>query len=158
MIRLFETLKKELSAGRGCVMASILASSGSTPRGAGAKMVVLEDGSTVGTVGGGAVELHATELAKQALIKRENAVQGFILRKNDVADIGMVCGGDVTVYFQYFDPADQRAAALISDADRPEIFRASCSWVRPASVRASLMRLPSFFDAIMYPPGTFSLF
>jgi len=116
MIRLFETLQKELSASRGCVMASILASSGSTPRGAGAKMVVLQDGSTVGTVGGGAVELHATEIAKQALIKKENAVQGFILRKNDVADIGMVCGGDVTVYFQYFDPADQKTAALISDA------------------------------------------
>lgn len=65
MLRLFSTLLNELNAGRGAVLCSILASSGSTPRGAGAKMLVLEDGSTLGTVGGGAVELHATSSANR---------------------------------------------------------------------------------------------
>lgn len=115
MTRLFETLLRELEAGRGAVLCSILASSGSTPRGAGAKMLVLEDGSSLGTVGGGAVELHAARLAQQALADRASTVQGFILRPNDVADIGMICGGNVTVYLQYFDPADAAARALIGD-------------------------------------------
>lgn len=115
MVRLFETLLNELTSGRGAVMCSILASSGSTPRGAGAKMLVLEEGATLGTVGGGAVELHAARLARQALQDRTSAVQGFILRPNDVADIGMICGGNVTVYLQYFDPADAAARALIGD-------------------------------------------
>ena len=115
MLRLFSTLLNELNAGRGAVLCSILASSGSTPRGAGAKMLVLENGATLGTVGGGAVELHATELGKQALLERKSAVQGFILRPNDVADIGMICGGNVTVYLQYFDPGDAAARALIRD-------------------------------------------
>ena len=115
MTHLFETLLRELEAGRGAVLCSILASSGSTPRGAGAKMLVLADGSSLGTVGGGAVELHAARLAQQALRDRTSAVQGFILRPNDVADIGMICGGNVTVYLQYFDPDDREARALIRD-------------------------------------------
>ena len=43
-----------LSRGERVVLCSILASSGSVPRGAGAKMAVLEDGRVLGTIGGGA--------------------------------------------------------------------------------------------------------
>ncbi len=118
MIRLFEALLNELEAGRGAVLCSILASSGSAPRGAGARMLVRADGTTLGTVGGGAVELHAAELAREALRTGKSAVQGFILRPNDVADIGMICGGSVTVYLQYFDPGDAAARSLVADALR----------------------------------------
>ena len=116
MIRLFEALLNELEAGRGAVLCSILASSGSAPRGAGARMLVRADGTTLGTVGGGAVELHAAELAREALRTGKSAVQGFILRPNDVADIGMICGGSVTVYLQYFDPGDAAARTLVLEA------------------------------------------
>lgn len=118
MIRLFEALLAELESGRGAVLCSILASSGSAPRGAGAKMLVRADGTTLGTVGGGAVELRAAQLALEALRAGRSAVEGFILRPNDVADIGMICGGNVTVYLQYFDPADLAARALIGDVLR----------------------------------------
>lgn len=115
MIRLFETLASELSAGRGAVLCSILASSGSSPRGAGARMLVLADGSTHGTVGGGAVELHTAALAREALRSGKSRVQAFLLHKNEVADIGMICGGNVRVYFQYFDPAEAETRALIAE-------------------------------------------
>lgn len=83
------------------ILVSILASSGSTPRGAGAMMLVFEDGHTEGTIGGGAVE-HAAKLhAKELLASRSSDTVGYCLNKNDVANLGMVCGGDVTVYFQY---------------------------------------------------------
>ena len=55
MKKLFAALLQELTAGRGAVLCGIVASRGSTPRGAGAKMLVMEDGSTAGTIGGGAV-------------------------------------------------------------------------------------------------------
>lgn len=83
------------------ILVNILASSGSTPRGAGAMMLVFEDGHTEGTIGGGAVE-HAAELhAIELLASRSSDTVGYCLKKNDVADLGMICGGDVTVYFQY---------------------------------------------------------
>ena len=56
MKKLFTTLLRELEANRAAVLCAIVASHGSTPRGAGARMLVLEDGRTLGTIGGGAVE------------------------------------------------------------------------------------------------------
>lgn len=96
-----------MEAGEDLVLVTIVASSGSTPRGAGSRMLVKTDGSTVGTIGGGAVEYRATGIAREALRRKESLIQGFSLTKNEVADIGMICGGDVTVYFQYvpaYDP------------------------------------------------------
>lgn len=58
MKKLFRAMLRELQQGRNVVLCSIIASSGSTPRGTGAKMAVFEDGSTLGTVGGGAVTVY----------------------------------------------------------------------------------------------------
>ena len=49
MKELFTSMLQALSDGQSVVLCSILASSGSTPRGAGAKMAVFADGHTVGT-------------------------------------------------------------------------------------------------------------
>ena len=65
MKKLFRAMLSELQQGRNVVLCSIIASSGSTPRGTGAKMAVFEDGSTLGTVGGGAVEYHTELLARE---------------------------------------------------------------------------------------------
>lgn len=116
MKKLFSKLNEELKSGRNAVLCSILASSGSSPRGSGAKMLVCEDGSSMGTVGGGAVELQAQTLAKNALKEKKSAVQGFILRPNEVADIGMICGGNVTVYIQYFSCEDAKLCAFVEAA------------------------------------------
>ena len=113
MKALFTSMLQALSRGEGVVLCSILASSGSTPRGAGARMAVFADGHTEGTIGGGAVELRAGEKAMEALKAKQSLVQGYCLCPNQVADIGMICGGNVTVYFQYFDPADAHGEALL---------------------------------------------
>ena len=67
MKALFTSMLQALAQGEGVVLCSILASSGSTPRGAGAKMAVFADGHTEGTVGGGAVELESGKLAMEVL-------------------------------------------------------------------------------------------
>ena len=66
MKELFTSMLQALSDGQSVVLCSILASSGSTPRGAGAKMAVFADGHTVGTIGGGAVEKCSGEKALRA--------------------------------------------------------------------------------------------
>ena len=104
MKTIFTALQDQLQRGGCAVLCSILASSGSAPRGEGAKMAVFPDGSTVGTIGGGAVEYQSAQMALEALKTGSSHTHAFRLSPNDVEDIGMVCGGNVTVYFQYLSP------------------------------------------------------
>ena len=95
-------------------MAAIVASSGSTPRGAGSRMLVTKNGIKAGTIGGGAVEHRAMEIALEALKAGESFFRSFCLTRSQTADLGMVCGGDVKVYFQYVSPDDSQAVLLCS--------------------------------------------
>ncbi len=108
MKQLYSVMQQALARGENVVLVRIVASSGSVPRGVGACMAVFEDGSTLGTIGGGAVEKIAAEHAMGVHQKKESACKGFCLAPNQVADIGMICGGDVTVYYQFFGAGDQK--------------------------------------------------
>ena len=100
MKALTERLIAALENGERAVLCTILASSGSSPRGAGARMAVFADGSTVGTVGGGKVELLAAQEALEVLQGAKTRVRAFCLAPEQVASIGMICGGNVTIYYQ----------------------------------------------------------
>lgn len=113
MKELFQALLDRLQSGEDAVLCSIVASSGSTPRGSGAKLAVFADGSTLGTVGGGAVEFESIKFARQALSEKTAFLKKFDLSSNQTADIGMICGGKVTVYFQHFIGGDAAAIELI---------------------------------------------
>lgn len=67
MKAILDEMLAALSRGERVVLSSILASSGSVPRGAGAKMAVFEDGRVLGTIGGGAVERLSIQRAQDAL-------------------------------------------------------------------------------------------
>lgn len=99
----FHTIAETLKSGHDAVLCSVLSSSGSTPRGAGAKMAVWEDGNTLGTIGGGPVELTVARQAATIFTGRRSYRKDFCLAPNQVEDLGMICGGSVTVYYQYFD-------------------------------------------------------
>lgn len=113
MKQLYDRMLAALERGENVVLCRIVASSGSVPRGMGACMAVFSDGSTLGTIGGGAVERLAVHQAKEVHGKKTAICRGFCLAPNQVADIGMICGGEVTVYFQFFAAEDERAAALL---------------------------------------------
>lgn len=104
----------ERAAGHDCVLVSLIADSGSAPRGKGSLMLVGADGRIAGTVGGGAIERHSENMAKTLLAERRSGLHEFILRANRTEDIGMICGGDVTAHFQFI-PAE---SALWDDALR----------------------------------------
>lgn len=124
MKRLFQRLTELLDQGEEAALATIIASSGSTPRGAGSRMLVRRDGSIQGTVGGGAVEYRAIQECLEAIRHQASYVKGFTLTRNQVADIGMVCGGDVVVYIQYISPEDQAfrqvAAEILKALDQDQ--------------------------------------
>jgi xanthine dehydrogenase accessory factor len=78
------------------VVATVVAVGGSTPRGAGAKMVVYPDGRTLGTVGGGAIESTVIEKARTLAGSREPVLLSFDLDD----DTGMICGGKMDVFLE----------------------------------------------------------
>lgn len=76
---------------------------GSTPRKAGSKMLVFEDGSIKGTIGGGSVELQAKKDAQMVMRQRESEVIDYQLEE----DLAMQCGGNMSVYFEPIFPAEK---------------------------------------------------
>ena len=111
MQTLFQQMNQRLAQGESLVLVSVEASSGSTPRGEGAMMLVSAQGRIAGTIGGGAVEYRSEQLAREALAAGRSRVERFQLRPNEVQDLGMICGGDVEVSFRYLAGGDEAASA-----------------------------------------------
>ena len=116
MKELFQELKKCLLREEGAALASIIESVGSAPRGSGSRMLVRADGSSLGTVGGGAVEYQVTLACQEAVRLKQSGLFSFTLTRGKEGDIGMVCGGNVTVYIQYADPEDKELLQLVDRA------------------------------------------
>ncbi|MBQ7801371.1 MAG: XdhC family protein [Oscillospiraceae bacterium] len=101
MDRIFAKLLYELEKDHDTVLVTIIADRGSAPRGAGSQMLVGKNGRILGTIGGGAVEARSEQIALEQLAKKESRIHEFQLHSGAKEDIGMVCGGDVNVQFQY---------------------------------------------------------
>lgn len=115
MKRIFSRIVAGLEQGDSLMLVSVVANQGSAPRGAGARMLVGPSGRIVGTIGGGAVELRSETLALELLEEGRSAIHDFRLHRNATEDIGMVCGGDVTVLFRYI-PGDSREWLALAEA------------------------------------------
>ena len=112
MNTIFAKILYELEKNHDLVLVTLIAEKGSAPRGTGSQMLVNLEGRLLGTIGGGAVEYDAEQLAKNLVAEKRSCVHEYVLRKNKVEDLGMVCGGDVTAYFQFIDHTDARWAPL----------------------------------------------
>ncbi|MDD2251573.1 MAG: XdhC/CoxI family protein [Dehalococcoidales bacterium] len=98
-IDIYEEVAKVKSEGREAALVTLIGASGSTPRGEGAKMMVLEDGSTRGTIGGGSIEREVTQAALEVMRKGKPERYKYELKKADEG-LGMICGGDVEVFIE----------------------------------------------------------
>jgi len=99
--RILADLSAAVNGGRGVVLATIVATQGSVPRHVGTKMVVHADGSIVGTIGGGKVEVAIRTDALAALEHNESGLRHYTLRDPQHGDPG-VCGGTMTVYLETY--------------------------------------------------------
>lgn len=107
MKELLETARKSMEKKQDLVFVTTISSSGSSPRGAGSKMLVLENGTSYGTIGGGNVEYVSIQHAREVLKQKQSCTRGFALHPDQVADLGMICGGDVVIFFQYISWENQ---------------------------------------------------
>jgi xanthine dehydrogenase accessory factor len=102
---LFEELVTRRRSGERVVLATVVAARGSTPRAPGARMLVLADGTILGTVGGGvkeaeviaaALELHRRGGCRKLALDFESGLRG---------QDGPICGGAMEVFMERVDPA-----------------------------------------------------
>lgn len=84
------------------MLATIITRKGSAPRNVGSKMLILEDGNCVGTIGGGCME--AEVLRKARVMMHENntglKTEYVDMTGDDAEEEGMVCGGTIEVLLE----------------------------------------------------------
>ena len=98
---ILKRLNKERSRGRPVVLVTILSTRGSTPRKAGSQMLVFEDGSIFGTIGGGQAEGLSMRAAAAAFQTGASSLHEMTMTASVAATEGMACGGDMEVFVQY---------------------------------------------------------
>jgi xanthine dehydrogenase accessory factor len=86
--------------GEPVALVTITGSTGSTPQRVGAKMLVYEDGRTVGTIGGGCYENEAFWKAREAIKSRKPLNMSFELNDDFAQETGLVCGGQMDVFIE----------------------------------------------------------
>lgn len=104
MIEIFERLTELLRQGKTVAMASILSTSGSTPRAPGTRMLVTADGETFLSIGGGGLEAAVIDDAKKAIAAGKNVIKEYGLSKDGPGSVGMICGGVTTVVIDVVSP------------------------------------------------------
>lgn len=97
---LFEELVRMRRAGQRGALATIVHTNGSIPSFESSRMLVREDGSTVGTVGGGCVEADVWAAAKDVMEKEAPKKLVFHLNNEATYDNGLICGGTVEVFVE----------------------------------------------------------
>ena len=100
---IFQKISEELHSEHNLILVTIVSQSGSSPRGLGAQMLAGESGRICGSVGGGALEHRCEQEALRLLKEKKSGIHHFELRRGAKEDIGMICSGDVSAWFQFVD-------------------------------------------------------
>lgn len=116
MKKLTHKLIAALEKGQNAALCTILESTGSSPRGAGARLAVFADGSTAGTIGGGKAELLAAQEALTLFDGGKPCLRTYDLGPEKPSAIGMICGGTVKVFFQLLTPQELPVLRKMYDA------------------------------------------
>ena len=117
MRNMLKIIHNKLTHGEALVLVTVIASSGATPRGAGARMLVCKEGRICGTIGGGAVEYRSEQIAAKVLAEKTSLGHDFTLTKDDVQNLGMIGGGGCNVFFHYIPAGDEHTIMLCEEAE-----------------------------------------
>jgi xanthine dehydrogenase accessory factor len=143
---------------RGFVRASVVRAVGSVPGKLGATMIIRDDGTTVGTVGGAALEEEVKRLSAEAIERHRGDLVHFDLAAWKDGGLPSLCGGSVDIALEYVPPRPnvllwggghvaEAVARLLPGLD----FDHSVADDRPDYV--SLSRFPDATRREVVPPG-----
>ncbi len=97
---IYEEIVKLRQAGRPGAVATIVGVHGSIPSFKTAKMLVRDDGSIVGTIGGGCVEAEVWQAAREVMESEKPRTLTFNLNQDPKYDTGLVCGGTLDIFIE----------------------------------------------------------
>ncbi len=112
MQTIFDRIAFLIAQGENLVLATIFSRSGSAPRTAGARMVIRQDGSILGTIGGGLLEADVQKVAPDLFRDRATLVMEFSLTGKDASQLEMICGGEVAVLVEFVDASHPHETAF----------------------------------------------
>ena len=110
---IFEEIVRLGRLGQKCALATIVQVRGSIPSFESAKLLVREDGSMVGTIGGGCVEAEVWNAAREVIATEKPRHMNFSLGQDAAYDNGLICGGQLDVFVE---PVVPQPAAFIFGA------------------------------------------
>ena len=97
---IYEEIVRLRREGRRGAVATIVSVRGSIPSFRTAKMLVRDDGSIVGTIGGGCVEADVWQAAREVMEEEKPRTLTFNLNQNPKYDTGLVCGGTLDIFIE----------------------------------------------------------
>jgi xanthine dehydrogenase accessory factor len=102
---IYEEIVQLRRDGRRGALATIVSVQGSVPSFKTAKMLVRDDGSIVGTIGGGCVEAEVWQAAREVMESEKPRTLEFNLNQNPKYDTGLICGGTLDIFIEPVLPA-----------------------------------------------------
>jgi xanthine dehydrogenase accessory factor len=102
---IYEEIVKLRHEGRRGAVATIVNVRGSIPSFKTAKMLVRDDGSILGTIGGGCVEAEVWQAAREVMESEKPRTMTFNLNQDPKYDTGLVCGGTLDIFIEPILPA-----------------------------------------------------
>jgi xanthine dehydrogenase accessory factor len=110
---LYAEIVRLRKAGQKCAIATIVQVNGSIPSYESAKILVREDGSMLGTIGGGCVEAEVWNAAREVMETEKPRHMSFTLGQDAAYDNGLICGGQLNVFVE---PVTPQPSAVIFGA------------------------------------------
>ncbi len=101
---LFSEIVRLRKLGQKCALATIVEVNGSIPSYESAKILVREDGSFMGTIGGGCVEAEVWNAAREVIETEKPRHLNFNLGQDAAYDNGLICGGQLNVFIEAIVP------------------------------------------------------
>lgn len=115
-MRVWAALLEALQRDGAAVLVSVVRTQGSSPREAGARMIVGPDRAFTGTIGGGTLEWQAIEKAA-AMAKPGSAVRTVVRSQALGPDLGQCCGGRIDLLYEAFDGRDLDTVSAFADRE-----------------------------------------
>ncbi|WP_299470434.1 xanthine dehydrogenase accessory protein XdhC [uncultured Roseibium sp.] len=121
-----------LKTGGSCALVTVTRVDGSTPREAGARMVVRQDGAFYGTIGGGTLEFEAIRMAVEAVRKER---ESFVLHTVSLGpDLGQCCGGRASVSMEVLTRNSLETAMKLAEAEANQSSFGTCAEISGGSL------------------------
>lgn len=121
---IYDEILRLQQAGLRCALAHPVRISGSVPCVSQSRLLIREDGSALGTIGGGLIEAEVLRRAPEVILSGEPLVLEFELRQDEATEAGMICGGScsIRIYPIMPDTATDAFAPIARPEPRPSVY------------------------------------